>query len=328
MEFDKKKISDFAASSELEWIETNGLGGYASGTVAGANTRRYHGLLVAATLPPVGRMVVVSKLDETISVGDEKYMLGTNQYPGAVYPNGYTHLQKFEHDLFPVFYYQAGKIQLKKTIAAVHGENTTIILYEVLDGDSDFEMEFLPLYACRDFHALSHANDFMGPHYLFEEGVFRTLNYQKCPEVFISIPTSNFVDTKGWYYNFEYVVEQGRGMDYKEDLFTHGRFSVTLQKGDALGIIISTEDPTGRDAFQLFEYEKNRRQQLVKNFSWDASLKQLELAADQFIVKRGSRRTIVAGYHWFSDWGRDTMISLPGLCLVTERYEEAKSILL
>lgn len=328
MEFDGKTLSDFTASSSLEWLETNGVGGYASSTLAGANTRRYHGLLVAATLPPVGRMVVVSKLEETIKVDEKKYPLSSNQYPGAIHPQGYTFLERFEHDLFPVFYYQTGEIRLKKTIVAVHGENTTLVLYEVLEGDSAFEIEFLPLYACRDFHSLSRANDFIGHHYLFDEGVFRTLNYHKCPEFFISIPGSDFTDAKGWYHNFEYPVEQERGMDYREDLYTHGKFSVTLQKGERLGVIISTEDPIGRDAFQLFELEKKRRQELVKNFSWDHTLKQLVLSGDQFIVKRGSRHTIVAGYHWFSDWGRDTMISLPGLCLVTGRYDEAKSILL
>ncbi len=328
MKFGKNILSDFDRSRKLEWIETNGVGGYASSTVTGANTRRYHGLLIASTHPPVGRMNVLSKLDETIIVGENKFDLGTNQYPGALHPRGFQYLDQFERDLFPVFIYRAGGIEIKKTIAAIHGENTTLVLYEIINAPVVFQLDLLPLYASRDFHSLSHANDFIGKQFVFEEGIFRTLNYHCCPEIFISVPHSQFTPARTWYYNFEYVVEQHRGMDYKEDLFSHGVFSAELKKGDKLGVIISTEDPTGRDAFQLFEEEWERRQKLVVNFSRNEVLKRLALAADQFIVKRKQHSTIVAGYHWFADWGRDTMISLPGLCLVTGRFDEAKQILL
>jgi predicted glycogen debranching enzyme len=327
MKFDQKTLSNFATSRGLEWIETNGLGGYASSTVSGAHSRRYHGLLVAAIHPPVGRMNVLSKLDETIVLGDEKFDLGTNQYPGALHPTGYTFLKKFERDFFPEFYYQVGDIEIKKTIAAIHGENTTVILYEVLNAPLRFELELLPLYASRDFHGLSHANDFIGQPYIFEDGIFRTLNYQGCPELFIDVPQSKFTEAKGWYYNVEYAVEQYRGLDFKEDLYTHGKFAVEMKEGARLGIIVSIDDPTGRDAFQLFETELKRRKKITEKFSWNESLKRLSLAADQFIVKRGDLQSIIAGYHWFADWGRDTMISLPGLCLVTGRFEEARQIL-
>jgi predicted glycogen debranching enzyme len=328
MKFGKNILSDFDKSRELEWLETNGVGGYASSTISGANTRRYHGLLIASTNPPVGRMNVLSKLDETVVVGEKKFDLGTNQYPGTLHPKGFQYLDQFERDLFPVFIYHAGGIEIKKTIAALHGENTTIVLYEVINAPDVFQLDLLPLYASRDFHSLAHANEFIGKQYVFEEGTFRTLNYHCCPEIFISVPHSQFTPGRTWYYNFEYVVEQHRGMDYKEDLYSHGVFSVELKKSEKLGVIISTDDPTGRDAFQLFETEQKRRQSLVSNFSGHLLLKRLTLAADQFIVKRKMHSTIVAGYPWFADWGRDTMISLPGLCLVTERFDEAKDILL
>lgn len=327
MKIEKNTLADFDTARSFEWLETNGVGGYASGTAAGAHSRRYHGLLVAATRPPVGRMVILSKLDETISMGGERYELGTNQYPGALYPKGFTFLKEFERDIFPSFLFDTGPVVLKKTIAAIQGENTTVVLYDVVEAVEPFEFELLPLYACRDFHGLSHANDFIGQPYVFEEGIFRTLNYYGCPELFISVPTSQFIESKGWYYNFEYAIEQYRGMDYKEDLYTHGKFSLLLKKGDKLGIVISTDDPTGRDAFKIFETERQRREELVRQFSWNTDLKRLCLAADQFIVRRGEHSTILAGYHWFSDWGRDTMISLPGLCLVTGRFQEAKQIL-
>jgi predicted glycogen debranching enzyme len=325
--FDSHNLNDFRKASSLEWLETNGIGGYSSSTVAGAHTRRYHGLLVAAMSPPVGRTVVVSKLDETIVQGEERFELSSNQYSGAVHPEGFKHLTKFERDLFPEFYYKAGDVELKKTIAAIHGENTTVIVYEVLSAKEKFTLELLPLYACRDFHSTSHANDSINQPYLFQDGLFRTVNYQGCPEVNISVPGSEFKESKGWYYNFEYAIEQYRGLDFKEDLYTHGKFVVELKKGSKLGIIISTEDTTGKDALQLLEKERKRREIVAKDFAANDELKRLALAADQFIVKRGELKTIIAGHHWFADWGRDTMISLPGLCLTTGRFEDAKNIL-
>jgi predicted glycogen debranching enzyme len=326
-QFDATSLNDFQKARSLEWIESNGLGGYASGTVSGAHSRRYHGLLVASMHPPVDRMVLVSKLEETIIAGTEKFELSSNQYPGAVHPQGFKYMTGFERNLFPEFLYIVGKTEIKKTIAAIHGENTTVILYEVIDAKEEFTMELLPLYACRDFHSLSHANDSICPHYTFENGQFRTMNYLGCPEIFIDVPRSTFTECQRWYYNFEYAIEQYRGLDYREDLYSHGKFSLSLKRGSKVGVILSTEDTTGKNAVQLFEKEKERRERVASNFSEKENLKRLALAADQFIVKRGDLKTIIAGYHWFSDWGRDTMISLPGLCLVTGRFEDAKNIL-
>lgn len=326
-QFDSSTLTDFEKASRLEWLETNGIGGYASGTVSGAHTRRYNGLLVAAVNPPVGRTVVVSKLDETIVMGEERFEVSSNQYSGAVHPEGFKHLTKFERDLFPEFYFEAGGIELKKTVAAIHGENTTVIVYEVLKAKEKFTLELLPLYACRDFHSTAHANDSIHQSYLFQNGLFQTVNYQGCPEINIFVPGSEFKENKGWYYNFEFAIEQYRGLDFKEDLYTHGKFVVELKKGSKLGIIISTENTTGKDAVQMLQNERIRRETVAKNFLKNDELKRLALAADQFIVKRGELKTIIAGYHWFADWGRDTMISLPGLCLVTGRFEDAKNIL-
>lgn len=325
--FTSDNLRDFTCSASLEWLETNGIGGYASGTVSGAHTRRYHGLLVAATHPPVGRMVLVSKLDETVVENEKRTELGTNQYPGAIHPQGYQYLTGFERDFFPVLYYAVGNIHLKKTIAAIHGENTTVILYEVMDAPTAFTLELMPLYSSRDFHALSRANDRIGQQYLFEDGIFQTVNYHGCPEFFIAVPGAQFSEQKDWYYNFEYREEQNRGLDFQEDLYTHGKFLIDLEKGSNVAVIVSTESPSGRDGFKLFKQEHRRREKLIHNFSSNENLKRLVLAADQFVVKRAKLSTIIAGYHWFSDWGRDTMISLPGICMVTGRFAEAKNIL-
>jgi len=332
MKFDKKMLSDFDQALKLEWLETNGVGGYAAGTVSGANSRKYHGLLVSAEHPPVERVVALSKLEETLVVKngneEERFELGANQYPGAIHPKGFQYLKRFEREMFPVFTYEAGGVEIKKTIAAVHGENTTLAIYEVLRARKAFTLELLPLSSCRDFHSLTFANDAIGRQYLFDEGVFRTMNYHGCPEIFVSVPGSTFHEDQTWYRNFEYAVERERGLDFREDLYTLGRFSVTLRKGDVLGVIVSTDDPTGRDAMALFAQETKRRESLIGKFAGNETLMRLALAADQFIVKRGTLSTIMAGYPWFADWGRDTMIALPGLCLATGRYDEAKKILL
>jgi len=327
--FDSTITQNFDEATRREWLETNGLGGWASSTIAGAHTRRYHGLLVAATQPPVGRMVMLSKLDEAIQLGTQRFELGCNRYPNVVNPRGFTHLTSFEKDVFPVFEYEAGSIRLRKTIAAVNGENTTLVLYEVLDAPSPFELELQPFIASRDYHSLTHANDSIRRDAQFENGVFRVRPYDGVPEVFIHIPDATFEPRPDWYQNFEYSLEQYRGLDYREDLFTYGVFKRTVKAGDSVGVIISITDPTGKDGFALFRREEKRRKSLLASAPvQDEFTEAMVLAADQFIVKRGDNlRTLIAGYHWFSDWGRDTMIALPGICLVTGRFDEAKNIL-
>jgi predicted glycogen debranching enzyme len=325
--FTSDQLHDFNFASSLEWLETNKLGGYASSTVSGAHTRRYHGLLVASKHPPVARTVILSKLDETILTGKARFELSANRYPGSVHPQGFTLLKSFQRDVFPEFIYQAGDIVLKKTIVALSGENTTLVLYEVERG-SPFKMELLPFCSARDFHSATHANEAIYRDYVFEDGVFQTKNYVDSLELFISVPGAQFEPTQHWYHRFEFAIEQERGLDYQEDLFNHGKLIVALKSGDRLGIIISTENPTGRDAFELYQEEKQRRESLIKEYHWNEEIKRLVLAADQFVVKRGvDSKTVIAGYPWFSDWGRDTMVSLTGLCLVTGRVDDAKKIL-
>ncbi len=196
---------------------------------------------------------------------------------------------------------------------AFTAKTPVVIVYE---SSKNITLELMPLMSCKDFHGEAHANDSIYRNYLFDEGVFQTMNYEACPEIFVSVAGSSFVDAKSWYYNFEHPIEQERGLDYKEDLFTHGHFEVELKQGSKLAVIISIDDPRGRDGIKLVDDERARRELLAKPFHYHEGLRRLSLAADQFIVKRGDLNTIIAGYHWFADWGRDTMISLPGLCLV------------
>jgi predicted glycogen debranching enzyme len=326
--FKGEELRHFINASNLEWLETNGLGGYASSTASGAHTRRYHGLLIAALTPPVNRTVVLSKLEETVVVGGERHELSANQYPGAVHPQGFHFLTSFQRRSFPEFVYEAAGVQLKKTIACLPGENTTLVVYEVLATRNSFTLELLPLCASRDYHNLSHVNGALRSDFDFKAGIFHTRNYDVGPDLFISVPGSTFQSTGFWFHQFEYDKERERGLDCREDLFNHGRFAVNLKKGDQLGVIISTHDPVGRNALGLFDDERKRRLTLIKPYAWNENLQRLALAASQFVVQRGQHdKTIIAGYHWFADWGRDALLSLPGLCLTTGQFEEAKKIL-
>jgi predicted glycogen debranching enzyme len=334
---DKGSLENFSESCQWEWLETNGLGGWSGSSLSGCNTRRYHGLLMAAIKPPAERMLLVSKLDETIILGNDRYDLGTNDYGDTLFPKGIQYLNSFKKDIFPEWIYEVAGIRLRKTVTMVYGQNTTLIRYEVLKTDELFTLQLLPLIAARGYHQLQHAGNNIFWDVEFSNGLFHNQPFEGAPDIFISVPGSAYQPANNWYYHFNYLQEKYRGLDYEEDLFNHGMFTVQMKDGDSLNIIISTENPTGKNPEVLFETEKNRKLSLIKTVTGDF-LRQLVLAADQFVVKREipaetsegppiSLKTVIAGYHWFTDWGRDTMISLPGLCLETGRYDDAKKII-
>jgi glycogen debranching enzyme len=319
-------LHDFERASQLEWIETNGLGGWAGSSVTFANTRRYHGMLVAALPGRTERTVLVSKLDETINGVD----LATNRFPDAIHPRGFERLVSFRRGVFPVWEYAAGGVRLRKTVVAPHGENLTIVLYEVLDCGAPFELRLTPFLAGRDYHSLIHCTD------------------ASLPFVHIDVPGATFNAKPDCWKEFDYERERERGLDHLEDLFTPGSYVLTLKRGDVLPVVIGVEYADW-DALGLIEDERARREALVVlgggelgvgsgSKSPDPESSQtptphsllptpLILAADQFLIERDEKKTIIAGYHWFTDWGRDTMIALPGLCLATGRFDDAKQIL-
>lgn len=325
---DKAALQNFAAAAQYEWLETNGLGGWSSSSVINAHTRRYHGLFAAATNPPAERTVLLSKLDETIVLNDKRIELSTNLYDGdVVHPAGNQYLKSFAKELFPEWIYEAEGVQLKKTIAMIHGENTVIVLYDVIKAPKEFTLELLPLMAGRFYHTLQHEGPQMHWDADFNNGIFHNQPDGNL-NVYINVPGSTYLHSPRWFKNFKYSLEEYRGLDYTEDLFNNGIISVQLKKGDSIGIIISTENPAERNAQELLAKESLRRQGLLNEQPQDETVQQLVLAADQFIVNRGEDlKTVIAGYHWFTDWGRDTMISLPGLCLSTGRFDDAKKIL-
>lgn len=325
---DKNLLSEQSSVLELEWLETNGLGGWSSSTLGGAHTRRYHGLLMAATVPPVERKLLLSSLEETIVIGDHRYEWGMHVYQtGIVHPQGNQLLSKFSKDLYPEWIYDFEGVQIRKSLLMIHGENTVVIWYDILQAPGNCRMEWLPLMAARGYHQLQQEGPGLHWDVDFSNGVFHNRPDGE-NNVYISIPESQYHHHPQWYRRFEYPVEQYRGLDFQEDLLNHGTFFRDIQSGDRIGIIVSTQPVNGRDSFALAEQEIARRGNLIVAQQESDFKRLLMLAADQFIVARGSElKTVIAGYHWFTDWGRDTMISLPGLCLATGRFEDARKIL-
>ena len=329
IKFDRTICNDFDAASSREWLETNGIGGFASGTISGANTRRYHGLLTAATRPPLGRVTMLSKFEESIIYDGREIMLSANQFPGIVDPHGYRLLAEFRLDPFPVWTYDLDGVMLEKRLFMVHGSNTTVCRWNFTGpAPAGVQLVLRPLLSFVDYHSLQHESDAVHFHSGISGALVTvTCEGQEAPLHLIHNGTG-VAETGHWYQNFEYAIERERGFGFSEDLFQPFEISFDLSAGEAV-VIATTEEGVGVDHASMEAAELKRRRSLIKKSGALTDLeKQLVLAADQFIVARGSGHTVIAGYPWFSDWGRDTMIALNGLTLATGRTDIAKQILL
>jgi len=325
--FDQSICTNPAEAFQREWLETNGLGGFSSSTVAGVNTRRYHGLLMAATKPPTVRVLMLSKLEETLVVGDQRFELSVNIYPGAVHPEGYRFLAEFRLDPFPVSTFRAGGVTLEKRVFMVQGENTVVVEYEVIGNESGLacRLDVRPLIAFRGYHELTHANSGLNGALQQSDGMCSIHPYPDHPELHFG-HNAKQVERRGhWYYHFEYPVERERGLDFQEDLFCPCVFAYDLEVNRPSVVIVSTLRHPASDAASLKTREIERRSTASGGDPFAATL---QAGASQFIVRRGSLYTVIAGYPWFTDWGRDTMIALPGLTLSTGRFDVAREILL
>ena len=323
----KEICRDLDQATQREWLETNGIGGFACSTIIGLNTRRYHGLLVPALHPPAGRIVALSKCEETLHVPDKgDYDLSSNSYAGAIHPHGYRYLEHVRLDPFPIFTYRIDDVVIEKQIFMIHGRNAIATIYGPTNRAVTLTVR--PLIAFRDYHQLTRKNDHLNAQVDVQNDCIRFQPYTQLPPLYIA--HNGRFETRGdWYYNFEYAVEAYRGLDCREDLYCPGEFTFDLQPGQSAQWIADMEPVNGTEINALRQAEIDRRTGIVQSApAEDAGIRLLTRAADDFIVKRkDGLSTIIAGYPWFTDWGRDTMIALPGLTLVTGRFDEARDIL-
>jgi predicted glycogen debranching enzyme len=292
--------------------------------------------LVAANKPPSGRVLLLSKLEETLVIDGQRYELSANQYPDVIHPGGHLLQSHFRLDPFPVFAYSAGGVQLEKSIFMIQGEESTVAAYRAngVEGRS-VTLEIRPLVAFRDYHGTTHENPAFNTAVFQRYGMVRMQPYPELPPLYLAHDAVR-VDPQGyWYRNFEYQMERERGLDDREDLYNPVVLTFDLSARAAATVIASTAERDVQGAEAARKAEIARRGVPSQGGSRaDQIAASLRSAASQFIVGKpgpggaGDGKTVIAGYHWFGDWGRDTMISLPGLALSTGHPEVARGILL
>lgn len=325
-------------SEQDEWLEVDGLGGFASGTTSGVRSRRYHALLLAATKPPTGRVVLVNGIEAWVSSDAGAFPLSTQAYaPDVRHPNGVSRMTVFERDPWPTWRFECEDgTRIVHEVFVAHGAPVTVLAWRLVEPRPGVTLCVRPLVSGRDYHALHHEN----PEFRFDaemtDRCVRWQPYASLPAI-IALSNGEYLAGRDWYRNFQYDEERNRGLDCVEDLASPGLFRFDLSRGEAVllfGAAGATADPSGPSlaflqdsagappdahaaAEQLRQRERARR----------CFASPLHRAADAYLVRRGVGKTIVAGYPWFTDWGRDTFIALRGLCLAGDRREDARDIL-
>ncbi len=331
LELDHSRCATLTDSGFSEWLMTNGRGGYAMAAVNQMLTRRYHGLLVAAVNPPVERYVLLAKLEATVLAGGLTFELATNDYAEAVHPHGYRLLESFSPRPRATWRWRIGEALIEQTLWMIPGEDSTVVQYRLVEGESAVAISVRPLCTSRHFHHLLNYRD-LGPPTVEEvSDGFRLAWSAGRPAWQLSF-NAEFRSRPDWYYQFVLREEALRGYDSTQDLFTPGLISAELRPGDVTGLVFvaSTQSRTWRDALERMNTTASlmRASQHDGPRTTNSLYTALSSAAADFLVTRGAMgKTVIAGYPWFGDWGRDTFISLPGLCLVTGRHADARAII-
>jgi predicted glycogen debranching enzyme len=323
----------FGRAVYREWLVTNGLGGYALSTVCGANSRRYHGYLVAALNPPIRRTVFVAQLEEQAVIGGQSFPLSTNEFHGRyVHPHGYLYLESFRLEgTIPAYTYALAEARLEKRVWMAHGHNTTYVAYTFRQGTRPLTLTVIPLCTARNHHEHTRGVGWEARLAVVPHGL--SVQFFGAPPYFILSQEFSAAIEGDWYWRFHHRMETCRGLDDQEDLYAMGRFAVILAPGQTATLVISTQADPCLNGLQTLAAERERQQSLLAASPLGGEdepdfIRQLVLAADQFVVARGETgQSVIAGYPWFNDWGRDTMIALPGLTLATGRPEVAARIL-
>jgi predicted glycogen debranching enzyme len=342
IEFGREICGYLNTAESREWLVTNGIGGYASGTVAGLLTRRYHGLLVAALNPPLGRTLMLAKFDETVLYGERFYPLHTNRWAdGIVSPNGYQHIERFSLEgTIPCWRFACADALLEKRVWMQQGANTTYVQYILRRATQPLKLALKAMVNYRDYHGDTHSNGWQMNVDCVDRGICVTA-YPGAKPLYLLSDSAQATPVHNWYFGFDLSVERYRGLSDREDHLHAATFEANLTPGQSLTFVASTDNQSELNGEGALKLKRSQEQKLIS--LWKANrpinaketpawIEHLVLAADQFIVSRTlsddpSGKTIIAGYHWFSDWGRDTMISLPGLTIATGRPEVTRSIL-
>jgi len=315
-----------------EWLLTNKLGSYASSTPLGCNTRRYHGLLVASTLPPVKRINMLSSIMEQLIVSEQTFDLATNEFAGSFSPNGRQYLVEFRNDVAPTFIFRAGNVELKKEIMLAENSNILSVRYTLTGGSA--RLVLWPFAALRDFHGLRKVHE---PHQLtFEtlpEGVVIQDRMWVGNVLNVVGRGGQFQARPQWWYHFLYRQDISRGQDGYEDIYTPGSFMFELEDGQTCQLVASMDHPQPFDFDSALASRRERLCRLADSAGPDADefTRRLAVATEPYTVMRSFPNappspTILAGYHWFADWGRDAFIALPGLLLCTKNFDLAKGV--
>jgi predicted glycogen debranching enzyme len=323
---------------DAEWLEPDGIGGFASGTVGGARTRRYHALLLTATQPPVGRMVLVNGLEVWVQTAAGRFALSTQRYPGGgdgvdiLHPRGQDYLVDFRADPWPRWTYQLPDgARIEHEIFVHRASRLTVLSWRLLGDPQPMNLELRPLFSGRDYHGMHHFNEaFAFTPAAMKHGHALWQPYPGVPGVrFWS--SGHYRQEPQWYKNFLYVEERARGFIELEDLACPGVFTCDLGADGSAAMLIGAADPD--PALPPIPPDASATQ-LLSAFRLDEEARRaqfpdlLQRSADAYLARGKRGLTILAGYPWFTDWGRDTFISIRGLCLATKRFEEAREILL
>ena len=311
-----------------EWLEADGLGGFASGTVLGIRTRRYHALLLTATTPPAGRMVLVNGFDARVETSCGTFAISSQRYgPDVVHPDGASRMESFEHEPWPRWRYKIDdNIVVEQELFVPKGESAVFMSWRVANAIDQglIILNVRPFLSGRDFHSTHHEN---GAFRFSAEQNGERITFQSYEGVPSVVAYSNGLYTHDptWYRNFLYSEELARGLDAIEDLASPGVFQFSLSKKPAV-LLFAAEGHAITDIESI--ETRHAKVRMIEQARREYFSSPLERAADAYLVKRGKGKTLIAGYPWFGDWGRDTFIALRGLCIATGHLEEARDILL
>ncbi len=324
MSFTKEQLVNLEFSLNREIIRSNRAGSYASTTIINCNTRKYHGLLVVPQPFIDGENhILLSSLDETVIQQETAFNLAIRKYPDDVYlPKGHKYIQSFDTEPIPVLTYRVGGVLLTKEILFENNEDRIIIKYTLVEANSETKLRIKPFLAFRNVHQLSKANHFIDKTYeAVNNGIMMQL-YQGYSHLYMQTSKkTDYIHVPDWYYNIEYQQEKERGYEFLEDLFVPGYFEFSIKKGESVYFSAGIEEVNPLNLKKLYNNEIAKR---IPRNSFENCLKN---SAEQFIVKKNKKTSVIAGFPWFGRWGRDTFISLPGLTLVTGDFKICKDVI-